>query len=257
MAATTAVARAAPTPTADDRYGGGGGSSSSKAGATGVVHTQGGAPVGNGKIVLTFLLPPKTPTPQAPVGNQAQDVSQIIGFTCTLFNETGDSTTGFDFRYRVQSTSTWTTVAHVTSTASQYFMPANTLTAGNIYEWQVRVTGQRSGTASDWSSSGFLTAVAPPSAPSVITPAVNEIIGQTSYTVSWTAVGGQQEYALQIYGDSGGTYDPSNLIYDSGGLVQSATTSHRSLCPPEHLAHVRVAVVVGGALSLRQTLRFP
>jgi hypothetical protein len=179
--------------------GGGGGSSFTKAGATGVVNTSGGATtIGSGQVVLTFNQPPKAPNLIFPINNVSLASTAVQLFQwANSFNEVGDTATGFDLRYRLVGGPTWTTLAHVVSAASQYSFAANTFATGT-YEWQVRSRGSVSGNDGPWSASGVFSVIAPPAAPTVVTPAASEFIGNVLYTVTWNSVDGQEAYEVMI-----------------------------------------------------------
>jgi hypothetical protein len=130
---------------------------------------------------------------------------------------------------------------------------ANTFVADNQYEWQVRSTGQKSGTQGPWSASAFFTATAPPPAPTVIHPAAGEIITNTQYNVTWTLIPGQQSFHLIIYGDDGaGALDPTMIIFDSGvvGGDHGGDNVWPVVWPTGDMAfHVALSVIVGGVSS--------
>lgn len=234
----------------DRGYGGGGGSNYVKSTATGVKHTQGGT-TGSGKVVFTYNMPPNAPKLASPIG-KAIDVTQPIIFQWTnSFVETGDASIAFDLHYRVQGTSAWTAVAKQTTAGVQYTMAANTLVAGNTYEWQVRSYGSKSGTAGAYSASGIFSATSPPAAPVLVHPAANEIITNTQYMVTWTpSSGGQQSYRVIVYGDDGtGAEDLTNVIYDSGligGDSGGASNQLITLPTGDRALHFAVSVSVGG-----------
>jgi hypothetical protein len=235
-------------------YGGGGGSSYAKSGSTGVVHTIGGSTFGNGQVVLTYNMPPNAPSPQAPTNNTGHDVTQPTIFQwLNSFNETGDAATAFDIQYRIVGASTWTAIPKQTSAGVQYTVAANTFVAGNLYEWQVRSYGQKSGTAGPWSASARFTATAPPAAPTIAHPVTGEIINATAYNIVWTPVIGQQAFRLIIYGDDGtGAKDLTNVIFDSG--LVAGDHGGDNLWPVifatgNYAAHVVLYVVVGGVNS--------
>lgn len=235
-------------------YGGGGGSSYYLPAATGVTNTRGGGTTGNGSVTFTYNLPPNAPIPQSPVGYTGINVANPTIFQwLNSFNEAGDSQTAMEIHYRVKGGTTWVSTGVITQAGVQYTIAASTFIGGNDYEWQVRATGQKSGTAGPWSATNYFTAVSPPVAPSVVSPAASEIITNTQYNVTWRPYVGQQSLQVTIYGDDGtGALDPTNVIYDTGliGGDNGGSSSWPVVFPVgDYALHVAVKVIIGGVFS--------
>lgn len=99
--------------------------------------------------------PPNAPTNLHPAG-VVKDPTKANDLTWQHNSTDSSGQQKFIVRHRVNGTSTWTTIAEVTSTSSAWTMPANTYTSGQDVEWQVQTKGSDA-TYSAFSSSAVFT----------------------------------------------------------------------------------------------------
>lgn len=130
-------------------------------------------------------------------------------------------------RWRVQGTSTWTTLGYLAvaqppaGAASQtngYNIPANTFpNSDNIIEYQVEGLTNYASQTTPWSSSAYLRAVPAPETPVYTAPAAGATITAGNVTVTWTQTT-QVAWRIQLL-------NGTTVEYDSGIVPESATRS--------------------------------
>lgn len=134
-------------------------------------------------LVLDVNSPPNAPTLNTPANNAVIQKSVSQHFSWTFSDpDSGDTQSKFDLQYRV-GTGAWATVSGTTNTF--WDAAANTFSAGNTYEWQVR-TYDSQGAVGAWSASSFFTANSLPTAPTNVTATSPVRAGIESSTVTWT-----------------------------------------------------------------------
>ncbi|HEY5406027.1 MAG TPA: fibronectin type III domain-containing protein [Ginsengibacter sp.] len=118
--------------------------------------------------------------------------------------------TGYNVRYRIVGTSTWSTAAATNSYS------ATGLTAGTNYEWQVQTICSGSTTSAFTGSTTFTTT----GGCSTPTGLSSSAITTTTATVGWTAVSGATGYNLQYKVSTAGSFTTiSNLTATSYNLT--------------------------------------
>ena len=184
----------------------------------------------------TFTTVDATPTAEtvAPSGTMIEADSDAV-FTWTHSTSTGSSATKSELQYSADE-ETWTDLATVTGSATEYTLPAGTLTTGTWY-WRVR-TYNLDSVASEWSDAAQFIAVGKPSTP-LITIADNS----PRPTITWQ-VSEQEGYELTIDGE---------VIRDYG--TGKSWTSPRYLTDGPHTVSVRVQNSYG-LWSDRATMSF-
>ena len=169
----------------------------------------------------TFTTVDATPTAEtvAPSGTMIEADSDTV-FTWSHSTSTGSSATKSELQYSADE-ATWTDLATVTGSATEYTLAAGTLTTGTWY-WRVR-TYNLDDVASEWSDAAQFIAVGKPSTP-LITIADNS----PRPTITWQ-VSEQEGYELTIDGE---------VIRDYG--TGKSWTSPRYLTDGTHTVSVRV-----------------
>ena len=169
----------------------------------------------------TFTTVDATPTAEtvAPSGTMIEADSDTV-FTWSHSTSTGSSATKSELQYSADET-TWTDLATVTGSATEYTLAAGTLTTGTWY-WRVR-TYNLDSVASEWSDAAQFIAVGKPSTP-LITIADNS----PRPTITWQ-VSEQEGYELTIDGE---------VIRDYG--TGKSWTSPRYLTDGTHTVSIRV-----------------
>lgn len=134
-------------------------------------------------------------TPADPV-NTVEDGSKPILFKWSVSIDTGTTPTGADLQYSTDG-STWSDLASVSGSDTEYTAPANTFSAGTNF-WRVR-SYNVDGVAGNWSSAVQFISIAAPAAPVV------SCDGKPFATISWQSTG-QQAYKVEVDGKSYGPY---------------------------------------------------
>lgn len=188
------------------------------------VHSTGGDWYESSWYTLSTADTLATATPVAPV-TAVVDGSEPIRFTWTEANDSGSIPTGADLEYSTNGGTTWSALASVSGTETEYTAPADTFNAGEIF-WRVRAYNI-DGVAGPWAQASFI-CFAAPAAPfvSVTTVPFAEI--------SWQSTG-QQAYEITIDGESLGPKFGTDKAY----------TVQLPLSDGSHSVSVRVQGVYG------------
>lgn len=140
---------------------------------------------------------PNRPQIVAPVGGVKEDRTKDITFTWRhdgVFPQYG-----YDIRYRLKGTTTWTEVSNFTSD-EHYILPANTLEAGE-YEWQVRTKmddGTETGAVGPWSLTEVFNATEATNAPVIITPTPGMVMPTQDLHIEWEPVTNQTNFEIEL-----------------------------------------------------------
>jgi hypothetical protein len=237
---------------------GGAGSNFVGASATGVINT---APALTGQfidgqsitarpvasLILTYSLPPAAPAPAQPFNESNVDQSQAVTFAWTnpALPEAGDAISGYEIQYRNVGDTDWTSLGQVTSTATTTSVAAGTFDANTRIEWQVRSKGTLTTNFGPWSVSTYFTAIAPPAAPTITTPAAGASIASSPQTLAWSTVPNQQQWqARRCSTTAGGT-----IYWDSGVNASPATSVSVPFDTVTRTDHLQVRVMVNGLWS--------
>ena len=188
--------------------------------------------------------PPDAPAIVSPTGAAVVDQTIIQRLSWTFIDQdTGDTQTAADVRYRVVGAAAWTAVSNATSSAF-VDLAANTLTSAD-YEWQVRTYDVRLNVGS-YCGSSFFTAALPPSAPTITAPADASTVGTRVASVTWTATT-QTAYQVRTVADAAGVADPSVIYTDTGKLTSSSVrTASVNFATAGIYLHVQVRVLARG-----------
>lgn len=108
----------------------------------------------------------------------------------------GEAQYKYDFRWRVQGTTTWNTTSGVITSNQYKDVAANTFSRAYI-EWQVQ-TYDSVGQASGWSASAVFFAGEKPATPTIVSPTNGGTVNTPNPLVQWSAVSGQTDYNLQL-----------------------------------------------------------
>ena len=130
-----------------------------------------------------------TASPVAPISTVETADSEIL-MTWTVNNDSGSLPTKSELQYSTNGGMSWTALATISGSATEYTVPANTFTAGQI-NWRVRAYNIDD-VAGPWGEATFIAFAAPP-APSVQSDAV------PFATISWQSTG-QEAYQLELDG---------------------------------------------------------
>lgn len=122
-------------------------------------------------------------------------------------DQDGDDQQGYQLRYRVQGTATWTTVT-AESPNPWRDIAAGTFAAG-LYEGQVRT--QDAGGYGEWSETAQWEALAAPDGPAIIDPTVGETISTDERAVTYSAAE-QDEREWRVLSDLAGAPDDTNIL---------------------------------------------
>lgn len=136
-----------------------------------------------------------TASPAAPISTVETADSEIL-MTWTVSNDSGSLPTKSDLQYSTNGGISWADLATISGSTTEYTVPANTFTAGQI-NWRVRAYNIDD-VAGPWGESSFIAFGAPP-APSVQSDAV------PFATISWQSTG-QEAYQLELDGVLLGTF---------------------------------------------------
>ncbi|MBK5285727.1 MAG: fibronectin type III domain-containing protein [Bacteroidia bacterium] len=134
----------------------------------------------------TFSTLPSGPVCNVPTG---LNTASITNTAATLNWSAVTGATGYNIRYRIVSTATWTTA---TSTSNSKAI--SSLTASSNYEWQVQ-TNCGSSNLSAFSGSATFTTLAPPC--NTPTGLSSTGVTTTDATLNWTAVSGGVGYNIR------------------------------------------------------------
>lgn len=133
---------------------------------------------------VTTVVVPLAPTQLSPNG-QAVDFTRPVTFTWK-HNHGGDGAaqSRFTIRYSSNGGASWTTLANsIVSTSSSYVVPANTLSNGVPYQWQVQTQGIASVGFGPFSASATTTGS---TTPNVVITSPEAITTTGRMTVEWT-----------------------------------------------------------------------
>jgi len=160
---------------------------------------------------IVSAVPPNAPSNLNPNGSA---INRTVANAFTWQHNSADTSaqTKYQVRYRVQGSSTWTTVAAVTSTTSSWTASANLFTAGTTYEWQVSTWGV-STTQGAWSASAVFTASTLPTC------------GITSPSSTWAS---PIATVVWTYSDAEGTTQASwqaSLLNAAGSVLETIGSS--------------------------------
>ena len=144
-----------------------------------------------------------TAIPTDPV-NIPETGNAEITFKWIVENTTGAAPSGADLQ-KSSDGSTWSSLASVSGSSTEYVAPANTFSAGAVY-WRVRAYN-RDGVAGPWSDSVSFICVAGPPAP-VVT-----VTSSPFATVNWQS-DGQQAYRVTVDGVVYGPYFGNAKSFD-------------------------------------------
>lgn len=149
--------------------------------------------------------------PNAPILNfpSTANVNATVRFPWEFSDpDPGDSQSKAEIRYRVEGTSTWTTV--VVGNPNQFWdAVAGTFTAGSRYEGQAR-TWDAQGKAGPWSASAFFDAVTPPPGPTLLDPISGQTISTSAYTGTISA-DALEASEWRLYDDVAGSIGTTEL----------------------------------------------
>ncbi|MGG1571591.1 hypothetical protein [Fictibacillus sp. NRS-1165] len=151
----------------------------------------------DGVFTIKHNIGPTTPTNLSPANGVSIDISEIQRFTWV--HNDSDAQSRYEIRWRVQGTSTWTTVTKDTTDQFHNFN-GNTFPNDDI-EWQVR-TYDQSQQASPWSVLGVFFGANPSDRPEIISPVPNESISTSNPVVQWSSID-QESFDLEVW--QGGT----------------------------------------------------
>lgn len=196
-------------------------------------------------LVVEYNLPPNSPTPLFPVGNQSINRTAPLRFRWQPNDpDVGDSQSRFDLRYRAVGAAAWTDVTAQTPNAF-HDLAAGTLLAGP-FEWQVR-TYDAQGLPGPYSASEFGTANTPPPGPVWTAPVSGEVIGAQTYTATYAAPD-QVARQTRIVADLAGAPDEASVLYGSdSGRIATALRSITFTFPVNSVnVHLQVRVENGG-----------
>ncbi len=185
-------------------------------------------------------------TPVSPIGTVEDEDSGIL-LTWQTGNSTGTTPTGADLQISSDST-TWSDLAHITGSATQYAAQAGTIPGGTVY-WRVRVYNLDP-VAGPWSEPAAFVAVAAPPAPIVTAEAVPFAV------IRWQSIG-QQTWRVTVDGTVYGPYfgaDKSftlpNYLEDGEHTAQVEVQGSFGLWSQAGEATFTVANVPGEAIRL-------
>ena len=209
---------------------------------------------GNGYVTITAVnTAPYAPPLNTPANNTAFDRAVTQRFAWTFSDPdtwAGDTQSKFDLQYRL-GTGAW---VPVTGTTSGQFWDAagGTFTVG-AWEWQVR-TYDLAGLVGPWSASSFFTASDAPTVPTVTTPAAGATVPSTA-TLTWTT-GAHTDYQVRKVADIAGVANTATVYYDTGDVVDGATSSVMLSFPVNlRWEHIQVRVSNSGLWSVWADVR--
>ena len=184
-------------------------------------------------VTVTDVVEPPS-APDAPTVSAISGSSTSLRVTWTAPANTGPAITDYDWRWKLQSASTWTAKTDTTTTATT--TDIGSLTASTAYHVQVRATNDEG--TSGWSASGSGTTAPTLTAPAAPTDLTAAKDGRFAIDLSWTAPGAASTraaatgYEIQWSADgSNGWTDlatissAATLTYEDSGLA-AATTRH-------------------------------
>lgn len=212
--------------------------------------TQGGGTADHAwSVVLTeiFNLTPNAPALGFPNGQTvAFDAVNRLRWTFSD-DQAWDSQSAYQVRYRVVGATDWTTLAKVTSTNQYADISSGTFDA-NDFEYQVK-TWDALGAEGPWSTSGFFTAAASPSGPTITAPTNGASIVTPLQTATWS-VDVQDSWQLRRVADdgSGGAVE-ATVYYDTGQVDTDERSTALDFETNNRDEHVQLRVKVGGVWS--------
>jgi len=162
--------------------------------------------------------------PSGPIST-VEDGSAEISFSWTTNNDYGNAPSSSELQYSINGGTSWSALATVQGSGTEYVAPANTFTAGQI-TWRVRAYNIDD-VAGPWAEASFIAFAAPP-APYVQSDAV------PFATITWQSTG-QEAYQLELDGVLLGTF------FGYGRQYQLQTP----LEDGSHVARVRVQNAYG------------
>lgn len=136
-----------------------------------------------------------TASPVAPISTVETAGSEIL-MNWTVNNDSGSLPTKSELQYSTNGGTSWTALATISGSGTEYAVPANTFTAGQI-NWRVRAYNIDD-VAGPWGEASFIAFAAPP-APSVQSDAV------PFATITWQSTG-QEAYQIELDGVLLGTF---------------------------------------------------
>jgi len=217
------------------------------AGSTGAKTSTG--PTGAAASFSVILRPnsaPQAPLITKPATGSSIDKTVTNRFAWTFSDpDAGDSQAKFDLRYRVATTTAWTTAS--SNTPNNFWdASAGTFATGD-YELQVR-TYDALGAAGPYSTSTFFTVITHPTAPTITTPSNGTTVGQQE-SVTWSYPT-QGVYQVRRVADVTGTADPTTVYYDSGQITTAtARSALLTFTTNDRTEHVQVRIKIAGIWS--------
>lgn len=189
---------------------------------------------------------PYAPGLSYPIDGTPIDLAAVNRFTWTFSDpQPTDSQTKFDLRYRIVGAGSWTDVT--ATTTNQYWDATAALFTAGDYEWQVR-TYDTSNAVGPWTASEFYTAAAVPTAPTITAPEDDELLEDSTETITWTA-SGHTHYQVRRVADSGGSPDTGSIYFDSGALAGAGTSLDVMFPVTGREEHVQVRIKKDGLWS--------
>lgn len=165
-----------------------------------------------------------TATPIAPNAS-VEAANEPIVLRWSVANDSGSVHTKSDIQYSTNGGTSWSSLATVNGSATQYTVAAGTFQAGPI-DWRVRAYNIDNVEGS-WGAASFV-ALAAPAAPSVLSDAV------PFATISWQSEG-QQAYQIEVDGKDLGTFFGTGKQFTLGTPLEDG----------DHTARVRVQNLYG------------
>lgn len=218
------------------------------AGATGALSAYLGA---GGWVASTIVLvpnrAPNAPTLTSPPTGSTLDRAVTQRFALTFSDpDTGDSQSALSIRYRLGA-GAWVTVNDTTPNGFHDFAPG--FFAAGSWEWQAQTTDQGSpALTGPLSASSFFTAADSPGVPSITAPTSGSTVNATG-SVTWS-VTTQTSYQVRKVADLAGAADPTNIYYDTGEVVDTATRTLALTYPVNNrYDHLQVRVKAAGLWS--------
>lgn len=163
-----------------------------------------------------------------PVNDLGSKATDDLIFDWTFQDPTpGETQTRADFQYRnITDNGAWVVLNNVATTENTYTVLGGTFTPGKQYEWQVKTWN--STLEGPWSASNKFYAIAPPAAPTALTPADVSMIQTSTPNLSATRLAlppwQPARFEWQFATDSGFTTDVVTYLQTTEGFAAGTVT---------------------------------
>lgn len=205
----------------------------------------------SGAFVIAHDAPHAPPTLLSPAGGTTTDRTATALRWQANPAVGGSGQSKADVRYRLTGAGAWTTVAPAVVGAGDTYLIPSTL-AADEWEWQAQ-TYNAMDEASGWSGSGVFNAGNIPSAPTITSHTLDEVIATASDLLEWTGTGTSTR-ARVVADDGAGNPDTGDILEDTGTVTPGVTSAGFEF-DNNVTVHLQVMRTVGGLDSSWASVR--